>query len=69
MSVMSAKDFENACKQPVIIGTVVSMAAMLPLNFIGMYVLFIKMEKMFNPHRLMAKQRQKKFIHRVNKKR
>ncbi len=41
--VMSPKDFEEACKQPVIIGTVVSMAAMVPVNFIGMFAMFSKL--------------------------
>jgi hypothetical protein len=66
---MSAKDFEEACKQPVIIGTVVSMAAILPVNFIGMFALFSKLEKMFNPHRLMAIQRHQKVLKRMSKKR
>ncbi len=66
--VMSAKDFENACKQPVIIGTVVSLAAMLPVNVIGMYALFTKLEKTFNPDRIMANQRFKKFSNRITKK-
>jgi len=66
--VMSAKDFEDACKQPVIVGTVVSLAAMLPVNFIGMYVLFTKLEKTFNPHRILAKQRFQKFSNRIAKK-
>jgi hypothetical protein len=66
--VMSPKDFEDACKQPVIIGTVVSMAAMVPVNFIGMFAMFSKLEKMFNPHRLMAIQRQKKLLRGMSKK-
>jgi hypothetical protein len=66
--VMSSKDFEEACKQPVIIASVVSMAAMLPLNFLGMFALFTKLEKIFNPHRIMANQRQKGFAHRLAKK-
>jgi hypothetical protein len=66
--VMSSKDFEEACKQPVIIGTVISLAAMLPVNFIAMYALFTKLEKTFNPHRILAKQRQQRFAHRLTKK-
>jgi hypothetical protein len=65
---MTPQDFENACRQPVIIGTVVSMVAMLPLNFIGMFAMLSKLEKMFNPNRLKAIQRQKQFARRVTKK-
>jgi hypothetical protein len=68
VSVISPKDFEEACKQPVIIGTVVSLAAMLPVNFIAMYAFFTKLEKRFNPHRILAKQRQQGFAHRLTKK-
>jgi len=66
--VISTKDFEEACKQPLIIGTLVSFAVMLPVNFISMYVLFTKLEKIFNPHRILAKHRQQKLAHRVTKK-
>jgi hypothetical protein len=62
---MTPKDFEEACQQPLIITCVVSMVAMLPLNLIGMYTLFTKMDKIFNPHRLMAKQRHQNSIHRA----
>jgi hypothetical protein len=68
VSVVSPKDFEEACKEAVIIGTVVSLAAMLPVNFIAMYALFTKLEKTFNPHRMSAKQRQQRFAHRLTKK-
>ncbi len=66
---MKPKDFEDVCRQPLIIGTVASMASMLPVHFIGMFVLFSKLEKAFNPDRLKAIQRQKQFARRVSKKR
>ncbi len=66
--VMSQKDFEEACKQPLIIGTLVSFAVLLPVNFIAMYALFTKLDNMHNPHRLLAKQRHQNFAHRVIKK-
>ncbi len=47
---MTAKDFEDACQQPVLIGTVVSMLAMLPINMLAMYAWFLKMDRIFNPH-------------------
>ncbi len=65
---MSAKDFEDACRQAVIIGTVVSMVAMVPVNLIAMFAMFSKLEKMFNPDRLMAIQRQKKLLRRMSRK-
>jgi hypothetical protein len=65
---MLAKDFEDACRQPVIIGTVVSTMAMVPVNLIAMFAMFSKLEKMFNPDRLMAIQRQKKLLRRMSRK-
>ncbi len=66
---MTPQDFENACRQPVIIGTVVSMVAMLPLNFIGMFAMLSKLEKMFNPNRLKAIQRQQRHLKLLSRKR
>jgi hypothetical protein len=62
--VMSPKDFEKACQQPVVIMTTVTMLAMLPINAIGMFALFTKMNQMFNPHQLAAQYREKSFANR-----
>jgi hypothetical protein len=62
---MTLKQLEDACGQPVIIGTVISMVAMIPLHLIGMFVTFTKAENMFNPNRLMAEQRQRTFVSRI----
>ena len=56
-SVMTAKAFEEACKQPIIIVTTVSMVAMLPINAIGMFAIFTKLNKMFNPQHVRMNQR------------
>ncbi len=66
---MTAKDFEDACRQPVIIGVAVSMAAMLPANFVGMFAMLSKLEKMFNPNRLKSIQRQQKHLKLLSRKR
>jgi hypothetical protein len=69
VDVMTPKDFQDACMEAVAMGTLISMLAMLPANVLGMYALFIKIDKMFNPHRIAAKQRQKLFSNRfANKK-
>ena len=65
MNVMSLKNLEERCKDAVAIGTVISVVAMVPIHIIGMYALFIKIEKAFNPSRLQAKQRQKFFANRI----
>ncbi len=62
--VMSAKDFEEACQQPVIIMTAATMLAMLPINAVGMFALFTKMNQMFNPHQLAAQYRTGRFAKR-----
>ncbi len=65
---MTPEDFENACKQPVIIGTVISMFVMLPVNMLGMYAWFIKMDQMFNPDRLLANKRRERFVKHITNK-
>ena len=65
VSVMTPKELEDACKESVAMGTMISMLAMLPVNVLGMYTLFTKIDQMFNPHRVMADQRRKQFINRV----
>ncbi len=65
--VMTAKQFEEACIQPVIIGTVASMLFILPVNFIAMFALFIHLNNAFNPHQLMLKHRRKLFSQRISR--
>jgi hypothetical protein len=61
-SVISAKDYEEACKQPVAIGTACVMTVMMVMKFIGMFTLFTKIDSLFNPSRLMADHRRHAFI-------
>lgn len=56
--VVSPKDLEEQCRQPVAIANAVSMIVMIPAHIVGMFVLFSKAEKMFNPARLAANARQ-----------
>ncbi|CAF4107906.1 unnamed protein product, partial [Rotaria sordida] len=55
MEVLSAKDFEEYCKQPVAMTTVATMLVMGVVQFIGMFAFFTKLDKIFNPNRLAAK--------------
>jgi hypothetical protein len=68
VTVMTPKDFEDTCKQTVIIGTLISSISMIPLHILVMFILFTKMNKMFNPHRLSAKVRHQKLLTRITKK-
>jgi hypothetical protein len=68
MNMMSPEDFVEDCKQSVAMGTLVSMLAMLPIHVTGMYVFFLKLDKMFNPHRILADQRRQNFAKRLAKK-
>ncbi len=61
MSVLTAKDFEDACKQPVAITTLICVLVILPLKTIGMYAFFTKMTHLFNPNQLQADLRRKLF--------
>ena len=57
VKVMSPKDLEEACKQPIAVMTAVTMLTMVPINAMGMFVLFTKVNQMFNPNHVMANQR------------
>ena len=52
--VLTAKDLEDACKQSVAVIAALSILIMLPIKTIGLYAFFVKLEKMFNPHRIRA---------------
>jgi len=64
---MSAEDFVEDCKQSVALGTLISMLAMIPIHVIGMFAFFLKLDKIFNPHRILADQRRKVFAKRLGK--
>ena len=66
--VITAKDFENACKQPLILGLVLSNMSILVIKMIGMYALFTKINLLFNPNRIHAETRHQQFAKRANKK-
>jgi len=51
--------------QPLAITTVLSMMAMVPIHFIGMFTLFIKLNQQFNPNRIAAEVRQMKSMRRL----
>jgi len=59
---MSAKEFEEKCKQPVAIITAVSMLAMVLVNGISMFAFFTKLNTMFNPHQVLAQVKHKKLF-------
>lgn len=65
MDVLTAADMVEQCKISIAVATTVTMTIMLPVNIIGMVAMFTKAEKMFNPNRIAAKTRQKKFSNRV----
>jgi len=55
---MTPKDLEEACKQPLAIATVLSMMTIVPIHFIGMFTIFLKLNQQFNPNRIAAEIRQ-----------
>lgn len=65
MDVISAKRFEEECKQPIAIATATSMLVMAVVKIISMFALFTKLNKAFNPSHISARLRQKNFVNRV----
>ena len=68
MDVLTATEIVEQCKVAVAVANVVAMMTMVPVNIIGMFAMFSKAEKMFNPVRKAAALRQKKFANRVRPK-
>jgi hypothetical protein len=62
MKIITPKDFEDACATPALISTIVDHIVLLPLHMLGMYTLFLKADKIFNPNR---KQRERAFMNRI----
>jgi hypothetical protein len=65
VDILSPKELEEQCRQPVAIMSVLTMLGTLPVNILSMFSLFTKMEKMFNPNRLAAAARRAKLGNRV----
>jgi hypothetical protein len=55
---------EEACQQPVAIFAALQVIATLPIHMIGMYVLYTKTNKLFNPSHIATKVRQKSRVKR-----
>ncbi|UJR38799.1 hypothetical protein I4U23_031464 [Adineta vaga] len=64
-AVMYSKDFEEACKYPILIMTTVIFAIAFPIQTVVMYLAFIKFEKMYNPSRINAKARHQQRMKRI----
>ncbi|CAF3771940.1 unnamed protein product [Rotaria sordida] len=67
VNVMYPKDMEEACQQSVIIMNVATMAAIMPLQAIGMFIVFTKFYNMFNPLRIEVQLRHKRRIKKLNR--
>ncbi|CAF3340862.1 unnamed protein product [Rotaria sp. Silwood1] len=65
VQVMTPKDLEEACKQPVAIFTVLQYVAMLPIHIAGIYMLYTKMNKMFNPNMITTAAKHKQRLKRL----
>ena len=61
---MSASQYEEACKQPVAITTAISLIMMIPVHFISMFMTWTRIDNLFNPHRSQADQRRQFYYDR-----
>jgi hypothetical protein len=68
MAIMTPLDFQKYCPQSLAMATLMLMLVMAPVHFIGMFTLFLKLDNMFNPNRLLADQRRRLFVNRVTNK-
>ncbi|UJR29667.1 hypothetical protein I4U23_017215 [Adineta vaga] len=65
VAVMSPKDFEEACKQPIALMTSILFIILMPIHTLVVYAAFIEFSNMFNPANLNAKKRHKKRMKRI----
>jgi hypothetical protein len=63
--VLTPKELEEQCKQPVAIASGVSMLVMVQVHLIGMFAFFTKLDKVLNPKRIATSVRQRKSANRV----
>jgi len=63
---MTPKDLEEACKQPLIIASILSMVSIIPIHFLSMFALFTKLNQSFNPTQIALKQRQNRLSQRFS---
>jgi hypothetical protein len=66
MDVLTAKELEESCKIPVLVGTLLCHVVFIPVKMIGMFSIFVRIEKRFNPHRIAANQRSQAFLARLS---
>lgn len=66
MKIISAKDYEEQCVQPVALMNTITHLAMFPAHALSMFMLFTKMNSMFNPNQQKINARQKEFLRRLN---
>jgi len=65
MKIISSKDFETFCQQPIAIGTVISMISFLPIHIISMFVLFTKVNNLYNPNYIKVNIRRHRLANHV----
>ena len=54
ISILTYQVYVEQCKQLVAITDALSVLVMAPLNVLGMFAMFTKLEKTFNPSRIAA---------------
>lgn len=59
------KKYEEYCKQSVAIANAVFLLATIPIHMVSMFILFTKIEKLFNPTRLASNARREQFKQRL----
>jgi hypothetical protein len=66
VSVITPKDFENACRVPVAVTNVAIFAIMFPINAIAIFAFYTKLTQSFNPNHIEANIRHKRRNNRIN---
>ena len=57
MHVMTPKELEESCKIPVLLGTLIGQLVFVPVNILALFTLFLRIDRLFNPSRVLFQQR------------
>ena len=65
MNVISPKDLEEICRLSILLTNICLFALMTPIKIVGLYTLFLQLEKSTNPHHLQVQNRRQAFTKRM----
>lgn len=57
MHVITPKELEERCQIPVLLGTLIGHLVFAPVKILALFSLFLRIDRLFNPNRVLFHQR------------